>query len=66
MIEKDKKVVLKNRGIREFGTVTKRWRRKEVWYHNVKTERGVELEAITVDPKMPCYIDYELSTKLGK
>lgn len=66
MLKKDDKVILHNRDKREFGKITKVWRRKSVFYFNVQTERGVELENVTMDQSMPCYINQELSIKLNE
>jgi len=66
MIEKESIVLLRNRGKVERGIVTKTWRRKDIYYHNVHLERGIDLEAVTTLPGKECYIDYELSMKLAR
>lgn len=66
MLKKDDKVILNNRGKKEFGIVLRTWRRKEVQYFNIRTERGIELEGITTDSSYPCYIHIELSQKLNQ
>jgi len=63
MLKKDDKVILENRGIKEFGTIIRKWRRKEVEYFNVKTERGITLEGVTFNCSFPCFINQELSLK---
>lgn len=63
MLKKDSKVILENRGIKEFGTIDRKWRRKDVVYYNVMTERGIKLEGVTTDCSFPCYINKELSIK---
>ena len=65
MLKKYDKVILNNRGKKEFGTISKSWRRKEIHYFNIKTERGIELEGITFDSSFPCYIVEDLSEKLN-
>lgn len=66
MLKKDSKVILENRGTKEFGTIQRKWRRKDVTYFNVATERGITLEGVTTDCSFPCYINEELSLKLIK
>lgn len=63
MLKKDSKVILENRGTKEFGTIVRKWRRKDVTYYNVMTERGIKLEGMTTDSSFPCYINEELSIK---
>lgn len=63
MLKKDSKVILENRGIKEFGTIVRKWRRKDVVYYNVATERGITLTGITTDSSFPCYINEDLSIK---
>jgi hypothetical protein len=63
MLKKDSKVILENRGTKEFGTIQRKWRRKDVTYFNVLTERGTTLEGVTTDFTLPCYINEELSLK---
>ena len=63
MLKKDSKVILENRGTKEFGTIQRKWRRKDVIYFNVMTERGTKLEGMTTDSSFPCYINEELSLK---
>ena len=65
MLKKDSKVLINNRGKKELGTVTKCWRRQDTWFFNVLTERRVELEKLTINPAMPCHINFELSEKLN-
>jgi hypothetical protein len=65
MLKKDDKVVLENRGTKEFGTILKKWRRKDVTYFDVATERGITLEGVTTDCSFPCYINEELSLKFN-
>lgn len=64
MLKKQDKVIFHNRGINEYGTILRKWRRKEVVYFNVLTERGVVLENMTTDSTSPCYILQDLSLKL--
>jgi hypothetical protein len=66
MLKKDDRVILHNRGKKEFGTILRTWRRKEVQYFNIKTERGIELEGITTDSSYPCFINQQLSIKLNQ
>ena len=66
MLKKDSKVILENRGKKEIGTILRKWRRKEVKYYNVLTERGIVLEGITLDETMPCYINEPLSIQLNQ
>lgn len=63
MLKKDSKVILENRGTKEFGTVLRKWRRKDITYFNVMTERGIQLLGLTTDSSFPCYINEELSIK---
>ena len=63
MLKKDDKVILNNRGIKEFGIIQKKWRRKDVIFYNVKTERGIILEGLTNNPEFPCFINEDLSIK---
>lgn len=63
MLKKDSKVILENRGKKEFGTVQRKWRRKEIIYYNILTERGSVLEGVTTNSEFPCYINEELSLK---
>ncbi len=66
MLKKDDKVILNNRGVKEFGTITRKWRRREVTFFNVKTERGIVLEGITTNPSFPCFINEDLSNQFNK
>lgn len=63
MLKKDDKVILENRGTKEFGTILRKWRRKEVIFFNVLAERGIKLEGLTTDSSFPCWINEELSLK---
>jgi len=65
MLKKDDKVILENRGIKEFGTIVRKWRRKDITYFNVMTERGIKLEGVTTDCSFPCYINEDLSIKFN-
>lgn len=65
MLKKDSKVILENRGLKEFGTVLRKWRRKEITFFNVMTERGIKLEGLTCDSSFPCWINEELSLKFN-
>lgn len=63
MLKSNDKVILENRGTKEFGTVLRKWLRKDVVLYNVMTERGIKLEEMTTDSSSPCYINEELSLK---
>ena len=63
MLKKDDKVILNNRGKKEFGTITRKWRRREVTFFNVKTERGITLDGLTTNSEFPCFINEELSNQ---
>lgn len=60
-LEKESRVILFNRGMKEFGTITKKWRRKDTWFFNVKTERGVEFQGLTTSCNFPCFINEDLT-----
>ena len=62
-LEKDSKVILNNRGIKEFGTITKKWRRKEITFFNVRTERGIKLDGLTTNCQLPCFINEDLTNQ---
>ena len=64
-MKKNDKVILFNRGIREMGTIERKWTRKDVTRYNVMTERGIVLEGLTTDILTVCYIDEPLSIKLN-
>ena len=66
MLKKQSKVLFHNRGKTEQGIIDRKWKRKEIIYFNIKTERGVVLEGITTDSSMPCYVLEELSIKLNE
>ncbi len=65
-LEKDSKVILNNRGMNEFGTITKKWRRKQITYFNVKTERGIILDGLTTNCQFPCFINEELTNQFNQ
>mgnify|MGYP006329934609 FL=1 len=62
-LEKDSKVILNNRGIKEFGTITKKWRRKEITFFNVQTERGIKIDGLTTNSQFPCFINEDLTNQ---
>lgn len=66
MLKKDDKVILNNRGKREFGLILFKWRRKNVTYFNVRTEKGIEYEGLTTDSSFSNYIIEDLSIKLNQ
>ena len=66
MIKKNDRVVLENRGAKEVGTVIKKYRRKDVIYYDIKTDRGVVLERITADAGAPCYVNEPLTIKYNQ
>lgn len=65
MLKSNDKVILENRGLKEFGTILRKWRRKDITYFNVMTERGIKLEGLTCDSSFPCYVNEELSLKFN-
>lgn len=65
MFKRNNPVIIINRGTREFGTVQKSYRRKEVHYYDVKVERGITFEGLTEDRSYPVFVDVELSKKLN-
>jgi len=65
-LKKDMKVIFYNRGIWEQGLIQRKWRRKEIIYFNIHTERGSVLEGITLDSNMSCYVDEQKSVKLNQ
>lgn len=64
-LEKDSIVILNNRGVKEFGTIKKKWRRKETTFFNVKTERGIVLEGLTTNCQFPCFINEDLTVQFN-
>ena len=66
MIKKNDRVVLENRGAKEVGTVIKKYRRKDVIYYDIKTDRGVVLERVTADPNFPCHVNESLTIKYNQ
>lgn len=65
-LEKESKVILNNRGKKEFGIITKKWRRKDVTFYDVKTERGIKLEGLTTSSEFPCFINRDLTEQFNK
>ncbi len=66
MLKKDDKVILNNRGKKEFGRILSTWKRKNVRYFNVITERGIEYEGLTINSSFSNYIIEDLSIKLNQ
>lgn len=66
MLKKDDKVIINNRGKKEFGTIIYKWRRKDVSYFNVRTEKGIEYNGLTTDPSFSNFIIEDLSIKLNQ
>lgn len=65
-LKKGMRVLIKNRTVWEQGTILRKYRRKEVIFFNIQTERGSILENITFDETKPCYIDELKSLKLNQ
>lgn len=65
-LKKGMKVLFHNRGTWEQGTIQRKWRRKEVLYFNIETERGSIIEGITLDQNYPCWVDENKSLKLNQ
>ena len=65
-LKKGMRVIFHNRGIWEQGTIDRKWRRKEIIYFNIQTERGSILEGVTLDQNMPCYVHEQKSLKLNQ
>lgn len=66
MLKRSNTVILNNRGVKEFGTIVRKSRRKDGLYYTILTERGIELLGITTRDTFPCYIEEELSIKYNK
>lgn len=66
MFKKDTRVVINNRQKNEYGTIISYWMRKGTQFYNVKTERGIVLEGLTVDPQFPCFINEDLTKKINQ
>ncbi len=61
------KVIVTTKGkpnIHEIATVSKKFRRKDVWYYQCRTERGTLHDAIPDSPFHPIYVNNELTDKL--
>lgn len=65
-LKKGMKVIINNRGTWEQGFIQRKWRRKEVLYFNVQTERGSFLEGLTFNSSLPCWVDETKSLKLNQ
>lgn len=65
MLKRNQKAILNNRGTHEIGSVTKSYRRKDVHYYDILTERGITFEGITEDRSFPVFVDHSLSIKLN-
>ncbi len=65
-LKKGMRVLIKNRTVYEQGTILRKYRRKEVIFFNIQTERGSILENITFDETKHCYIDEIKSLKLNQ
>lgn len=49
---------------KEIGTILKKWRREEVNFYSIKTERGTMLEGISsVRNQLTSFVDEDLSVK---
>lgn len=65
-LKKGMKVILYNRGTWEQGTIQRKWRRKEVLFFNIQTERGSILENVTTNEESVCYVSENKSLKLNQ
>ncbi len=65
-LKKGMKVIFYNRGTWEQGTIQRKWRRKEILYFNIETERGSILENVTTNEESVCYVDENKSLKLNQ
>lgn len=64
MFKKNSQIIVNNRGISELATVMRSYRRKDVKYYDVITDRKITFEHITEDKSYPVHVDRPLSEKL--
>lgn len=64
MLKRGNQVIINNRTSKEVGTITRKYRRKEIIYYDVKTEKGSIFEGLTANRSLPVFVEVELSEKL--
>lgn len=63
--EKGQKVFVFNREIseHELGTIQNRYKREKVYRYDVKLERGIILEYVSINPESNFFINEEMTNK---
>lgn len=64
MLKRGNQVIINNRTVKEVGTITRKYRRKEIIYYDVTTEKGSIFEGLTANRSFPVFVEVELSEKL--
>lgn len=66
MLKKGDNIIFNNRGKKEFGKIIYCWRRKDIKFYNIKSEKGIEYSGITTNSNFSCHIVEDLSIKLNE
>lgn len=65
MLKRGNTIIITNRGVKEVGVITRRYRRKDIVYYDVTVERGYKFEGLTSDRLYPVFVELDLSIKMN-